>query len=184
MPTLSKLISLDDEVYLKIKSIIDKYSNFSSAHVKSGYFPTIRNCKTLTICGPELNDLIFPIIQKVNLDEKWNFKLIEPNNYSVNCYDVGDFYTWHTDGNLNDTTTYIRKVSFSLVLSNNYSGGDLLVQSIRTSDKNKISYQRFHMKEKDIMIFKSDALHTVEKVTEGQRISLVGWVYGPKSWNL
>ena len=59
-----------------------------------------------------------------------------------------------------------------------------MVQSIRTSDKNKISYQRFHMKEKDIMIFKSDVLHTVEKVTEGQRISLVGWVYGPRSWNL
>lgn len=184
--TLLKLISLDDEVYSKIKSITEKYSDFSPAQTTSGLNSTARNCKSLTINGPELNHLLFPIIQKVNFQEQWNFKLVEPNSYSVNCYDPGDFYTWHTDGNLNDKTTYLRKVSFSLGLSDNYSGGDLLVQSERTYDKSdrSITYQRYHIKEKDLLILKSDARHTVQEVTEGQRISLVGWVYGPRSWNL
>jgi PKHD-type hydroxylase len=182
--TLFKLITLDDEIYSEIKLVTDYYNNFFEAHTSTGYHPNVRKCKTTFIPGPKLNDIIFPIIQKVNLDQEWNFKLVDPNGYSVNRYEKGDYYTWHTDGNLFDKKTYLRKISFSLGLSSSYEGGNFLIQAKRSSDKTKIQYTTFHLAEKQMIIFKSDAQHKVEEVKEGQRDSLVGWIYGPKSWNL
>lgn len=184
IPTLFKLITLDDEVYSSIKCVLEKHTNFTEAHTTTGYHPNVRKCKTLNILGPKLNDIIFPIIQQVNLEEKWNFKLVDPDGYSLNRYEEGDFYVWHTDGNLNDNKTYLRKVSFSLGLSSDYEGGEFLIQSKRTLDKEKMQYNKFHLEEKQMIIFKSDAKHKVEEVTKGQRDSLVGWIYGPKHWNL
>jgi predicted 2-oxoglutarate/Fe(II)-dependent dioxygenase YbiX len=184
MPTLFKLITLDDDTYYKIIERIGKEKQFLDAHTSTGYHPNVRKCKTFFIKGPVLNDIIFPIIQKVNLDEKWNFKLVEPNGYSYNRYEEGDFYTWHTDGKLSDKKTYLRKVSFSLGLSNDYSEGDFLIQAKRSKEGEKLYYQKFHLKEKQMIIFKSDVQHMVNKVTEGQRDSLVGWIYGPRDWNL
>lgn len=184
MPTLFKLLSLNDETYKQIIERIGQDNNFLQAHTSTGYHPNVRNCKTFFVKGPKLNDIIFPIIQKVNLDEKWNFKLVEPNGYSYNRYEEGDFYTWHTDGKLTDKKTYLRKVSFSLCLSDNYGGGDFFIQTKRKRDGEKMEYGKFHLKEKEMIIFKSDVYHMVEKVTEGQRDSLVGWIYGPKDWNL
>ncbi len=186
MPTLFRLTTLEDEIFKKIIDIVnvDVEKKLVPAHTKGGYQPHARNCKSFNILGPQLNDILFPIVQEINLKEKWNFKLVEPNNYVYNSYEDGNFYIWHTDGNLNDKPQYVRKVSFSLCLSDDYSGGDFLIQSQRTTDFTKMPYQRFHLKEKEMIVFKSDVKHKVETVTAGKRDTIVGWIYGPKSWNL
>lgn len=184
MPSLFKVVTLRDDIYEKIKSVTNKIENFSIAVTTSGYAPQSRHCKTAAINGPALNRIIFPIIQKINLEERWNFKLVDPNSYSFNRYEVGDFYKWHTDGNLYDKETYIRKISFSLGMSNDYEGGSFLIQSERTKDPSKFSYRRFDLRENELIVFKSDVKHCVEEVTKGTRDSLVGWIYGPREWNL
>ena len=183
MPSLFKLITLNDETYYKIKSVTDKINNFSPAQTTGGYTPASRHCKTAVINGYVFN-ILYRVVQKINLEEKWNFKLVDPNSYSLNRYETGDYYTWHTDGNLNDNSVYVRKVSFSLGLSSNYEGGNFLIQSERTKDFSNMPYRRFRLEEKQMIIFKSDVKHSIEEVTSGVRDSLVGWVYGPKNWNL
>lgn len=184
MPSLFKVVTLRDDIYAQIKSVTNNIENFSTAITTSGYNPKSRHCKTAGVNGKILNKILYPIIQKINLEEKWNFKLVDPNNYSFNRYEVGDFYKWHTDGNLNDRKTYLRKVSFSLGMSSNYEGGSFLIQTERTKDLSKMPYKKFDLKEKELIVFKSDVKHCVEEVTSGTRDSLVGWIYGPKDWNL
>lgn len=184
MPSLFKVVTLNDKFYSQIKSVTDNIDTFSTAVTSSGYTPTSRHCKTAPINGPLLNKFLYPIVEKINLEEQWNFKLVDPDGYSFNKYEVDDFYTWHTDGNLNDKKTYVRKISFSLCMSSDYEGGDFLIQSERTSDFSRMPYKRFHLQEKQMIIFKSDVRHCVEKVTSGTRDSLVGWIYGPRGWNL
>lgn len=183
-PSLFKVLSLREDVFLDIKKLVSDFKDFKPSQTKRGYNKSIRNSSVCYIDGSVLNHLIFPIIQKVNNEEKWNFKLVEPDGYTFNKYEVDNFYIWHTDGKLNDKETYVRKISFSLSLSNDYTGGDFLIQSERTTDFSKMTYERFHLKENQMIIFKSDVNHCVEPVTSGIRDSLVGWIYGPRSWNL
>lgn len=184
MPSLFKVVTLRDDIYAQIKSVTNRIENFSIAVTTSGYSPQSRHCKTAYINGPLLNSILFPIVQKINIAEKWNFKLVDPNSYSFNRYEVGDFYKWHTDGNLNDSKTYVRKISFSLGMSSDYEGGNFLIQTERTNDFSKMPYTKFNLKERQLIVFKSDVRHCVEEVTGGKRDSLVGWIYGPKNWNL
>lgn len=182
--SLFKVVSLKENVLSELKKVVAKFDVSNPAHIVSGYNPTIRNCLSCSVPGPSLNSILFPIIQKINIDEKWNFKLVDPDGYSLNRYEKGHFYKWHRDGQLSDKTTYIRKVSFSLSLSSDYEGGNFLIQAKRQETNKELKYNRFHLKEGEMIVFKSDLLHCVEEVENGTRDSLVGWIYGPKNWNL
>jgi PKHD-type hydroxylase len=121
------------------------------------------------------------------------------SQYTV--YELGDHYTWHQDTNLEVMqqatvaatsepsfgyseeqniikNSHVRKLSFSLQLSEEteYEGGALEFRSI--NDENKII--RAPTKLGTLVCFDSRICHRVAPVTKGKRISLVGWVIGPR----
>ena len=114
-------------------------------------------------------------------------------------YNQGDFYNWHQDGNVDSVYTlkskptfppplptddinyiqqqhqHIRKLSFTLQLSSpeDYTGGEL---QLKQDDKLETVTQQYGM----LTVFDSRISHRVRKVKTGKRISLVGWMIGPR----
>mgnify|MGYP003125100548 CR=1 FL=1 len=111
------------------------------------------------------------IVRKIN-DSMWgyNYNGYEPFQYSE--YEVGDHFNWHIDQN-QFTGTEIRKISFSLGLSNKneYEGGDLIIKS---SDQEN----NYNLDRGDIVVFPSWMLHKVTPITKGKRRVVVGWGEG------
>ena len=88
----------------------------------------------------------------------------------------GDKYDWHIDKcESKFKPGFIRKLSVSLCLSSkeDYEGGEL---ELKLNDFTK-SYK---MDIGDVIVFPSDAAHRITPITSGERISLVGWMGGPK----
>lgn len=92
----------------------------------------------------------------------------------VTVYEEGDHYGWHTD-----CTSYLkapdaldRKLSMSLLLNDNYEGGELEFQ-YQPLDK------KIKPKAGEAIIFPSWLPHRVLPVTKGKRISIVAWLSGP-----
>ena len=62
-------------------------------------------------------------------------------------------------------------LSFSIFLNekNSYGGGELAVENINTENK-------FKLDEGEIIIYPSTYLHSVEEITDGERLVCVGWI--------
>ncbi len=62
-------------------------------------------------------------------------------------------------------------LSFTLFLSGpeSYSGGELCIQTFQNKKK-------FKLKPGEIVIYPSTSLHSVEPVTQGQRLVCIGWI--------
>ena len=91
-------------------------------------------------------------------------------------YTEGDYYTWHSDGmNSSDlvNSVYERKLSMSFMLTDDYKGGELELEL----KPNKMVRKP---KAGTAVIFPSWLAHRVKPVKEGDRISLVAWMNGPK----
>lgn len=137
---------------------------------------------------------IWYYIQKINR-ENFEYDLIDIDGgfMQYTHYDVGEFYTWHKDGDLNSYSKpdikyssgcndnikkpqFARKLSFVLQLSNptDYLGGELQFlldnSTIRCAPKQQGT----------LILFDSRVQHRVKKIKSGHRKSLVGWVVGPK----
>lgn len=122
---------------------------------------------------------------------------IDAESVQYTQYGEGQFYDWHIDAGIdlmykpqllagsgvnlaqdqvNLNGEYVRKLSFSLQLSNpeDYTGGE-----VQFMDNARETY--FAPKTKGALIlFDSRTPHRVRKVRSGMRKSLVGWVVGPR----
>ena len=167
------------------KSVIDSFveeyehKNLEAANLKNKVSnPDTRNSK---ICWIENSHWIagfcYHYILQANLGnfnydlEGFNDKYLQYTTYSE-----GEYYKWHID-TINDShLSSIRKLSFTVQLSDpeDYTGGEL--QFLDDSDN-----LFFAPKERGtIIIFDSRTKHRVRRVTSGCRKSLVGWVEGPR----
>lgn len=104
---------------------------------------------------------------------KFDLNRIESLQYTV--YNKGQYYRDHLDLLYRSSSNAMRKLSFSIQLSDpdSYEGGDLLLKighAPVTITKTKGT----------IIFFPSYILHEVTPVTKGTRKSLVGWVTGPR----
>ena len=137
-------------------------------------------------------------VQRANRENfLYDLRNIDGESLQYTRYETGQFYGWHNDaglatqykpksiGNLseglandfvNENTELIRKLSFSLQLSDpdDYEGGN--VQFLDESDKSYFAPR----KRGAIVLFDSRIKHRVLKVTKGTRKSIVGWVVGPR----
>lgn len=105
----------------------------------------------------------------------WKIEHIESIQYT--SYDVGDHYNWHID--VYPNPDFRRKLSGIILLNDDYTGGeiDLETKIPQTDFSNR--YTRFSMKKGDLLFFDSTLPHRVRKVTSGNRKSLVFWYNGP-----
>ena len=62
-------------------------------------------------------------------------------------------------------------LSFSIFLNekNSYEGGELIIETINTENK-------FKLNKGEIIIYPSTYLHSVEEITNGERLVCVGWI--------
>ena len=110
-------------------------------------------------------------VRKIN-DSMWSYNYDGYQSFQYSEYEVGDHFNWHIDTN-QFTGTNIRKVSFSLGLSNKneYEGGDLIL-------KTSVEENCYKLDRGDLIVFPSWALHKVTPVTKGKRRVVVGWGEG------
>lgn len=83
-------------------------------------------------------------------------------------YRVGHHYGWHIDGRPTDNTR--RTISMSVLLSDNFEGGQL---EFKTPGAPKLK------KAGEIVLFNAEEFHRVAPVTKGVRDSLVVWFGRP-----
>lgn len=159
----------------------------------------IRNSKNAWIPTSHwIGGFLWHYVQRANRENfLYDLTCIDGECLQYTQYGEGQFYNWHIDAGIDTlykpqiTTSsaqnnaqdqinlsgeYIRKLSFSLQLSNpeDYGGGE--VQFMDTSGK---SY--FAPKQRGtIIFFDSRTSHRVRKVKSGMRKSIVGWVVGPR----
>jgi len=110
-------------------------------------------------------------VRRIN-DSIWSYNYNGYQSFQYSEYDVGDHFDWHIDTN-QFTGTNIRKVSFSLGLSNKneYEGGDLIL-------KTSVEENHYKLDRGDLIVFPSWVLHKVTPVTKGKRRVVVGWGEG------
>ena len=124
-------------------------------------------------------DLIWPYMEEANKEAEWNFEISSAEDYQVAKYEVGDHYKTHMDSIGTHSTRYLakdnphlhnktRKMSMSLILNDDYEGGDLILYGA-----GKVKQEIGSM-----VFFPSFLLHEVMPVTKGTRYSLVMWFLG------
>lgn len=122
-----------------------------------------------------LYNKLFKKIIEVN-DRCYQYHLTDVEELQLTKYGVGDYYHQHIDTDfLLSIGNNHRKLSFSIDLTSpeQYKGGDLnlYLNNVPFPVPSQLGRMVF---------FPSFLLHEVTEVTEGERISLVGWVNGPK----
>jgi predicted 2-oxoglutarate/Fe(II)-dependent dioxygenase YbiX len=97
-----------------------------------------------------------------------HLSLEEINDISILKYEDKGFYTWHTD----HFAAAPRTLSCILLLNNDYEGGNLCFRNPDGSEEWEVEVKANRM-----IIWPSCFMypHTVKRVTEGTRYSIVAW---------
>ena len=106
----------------------------------------------------------------------YNVSHLDGDSVKFKIYNEGDGQTWHVDAKPQEGDEDIRKISFTVQLSDvdDYEGGN--VQFLDESCKMyNVPRQRGV-----VILFDSTSRHRVMKVTKGTRKSLDGWAVGKK----
>ena len=141
-----------------------------------------RKSKVSWLSDTKLNKDINDIILDHNKKAKWNFVLkeFEPLQYTV--YEINDHYDWHIDSHSKPYPNgYIRKISFTLCLNEDYEGGEFEISNPNPKPEKHINTKFNHKFTLGTVIsFPSFVWHKVNPVTFGTRKVLVGWSVGPQ----
>jgi len=125
-------------------------------------------------------DLVWPFMLGANENAGWKYEIDAAESCQVTRYTKDGFYTWHKDGigshnevrNEPDNKFLhgnTRKLSMSIVLNDDFEGGDF---EIHGEDIPKLP-------KGSIIVFPSFMDHRVSPVTKGTRYSLITWFLGP-----
>jgi len=159
----------------------------------------VRNAKHSWVSSSHwVSGFLWHYIERANRENfLYDLKGLDNEHIQYTVYDEGDYYEWHNDGGLttlykpqyvgnsvtgmnedfvNQNKELVRKLSFSLQLSNpeDYEGGEL--ELINESGESYLAPST----QGCFILFDSRTRHRVRTVTKGTRKSLVGWVLGPR----
>ena len=160
-------VDLNDEEFDQIKDILKDYQNYEQTEIEN-----VRECEVSFVQNQTLYDLIFSYAWSVNEAADWNFDIDIVEPLQLTKYTKGNRYDWHQDesewSREKRKDGKIRKISFTLLLNDDFTGGDF-----------HLINQPIEMKPGQMIFFHSDDYHSVAPVEDGTRYSLVGWVQGP-----
>jgi PKHD-type hydroxylase len=137
-----------------------------------------RNSKIAWTTEQWVADLVFKYMHIANKNSGWNFKIDAAEPMQIAKYGVGGHYEDHFDGDgytkydkpennwINGKT---RKLSMTIVLNDDYEGGEF--QFFAETDFRK-------EKTGTVIVFPSYMVHRVNPITKGTRYSLVVWFVG------
>lgn len=159
-----------------IQSIIDvgKNQKLEEARIggESSTSNNIRSTKISWIMDKTILLTLKDKMLEINKSKNWNYDVTDMFPFQYSVYHENDHYDWHVDTGSAYLKQKERKISFSLILNDNYKGGEL---EFKNSDEN-ISLD---LNKGDMVTFPSFLEHRVKPVLNGTRISLVGWMLGP-----
>lgn len=116
------------------------------------------------------------VFERINRDF-FGFDLIGYDSFQYTVYNESDFYIWHTDlpfgYPLNGESFFIRKLSASLILNDDFTGGEFEVMDEPLNPK------RIGTGKGTMIFFPSFINHQVNKIITGTRKSIVFWALGP-----
>jgi len=125
----------------------------------------------------------------VNQGAGWNFQHSVMEKLQYTRYSETQHYNWHSDQKENPYTKdevsmvelhgLIRKISFSVLLNDDYEGGEFEFEYGLPDSDNRI--KTISPQKGLTILFPSFIMHRVKPVINGERRSLVGWVCG-KPW--
>lgn len=157
------LIDLGKELSLAKAQVQDKDGHHMRPNYRKtdvGFFPK----------GSLIEEFIDTYIELAN--EYYKFQLSGGERVQFGVYREGHFYDWHRDYKKEG---YHRKLSVSIMLNDDFEGGDLEIQNLWGNKTCVIP-----KKAGSIVIFPSMLKHRVTPVTKGVRYSLVRWYGGPE----
>ena len=136
-----------------------------------------------------LYDLIWPYMVTANEQAGWKYDIKAAETIQISRYEKGSFYKFHKDGRGDNLAAYnrpdnhflhgnVRKLSMSLLLNDDYEGGDFEFTRLDPEGKSVTQTPDLY-KAGSIIVFPSFMMHRVEPVTKGTRYSLVAWYIGP-----
>tara|TARA_B110000211_G_scaffold204148_1_gene237472 strand:- start:64 stop:618 length:555 start_codon:yes stop_codon:yes gene_type:complete len=137
-----------------------------------------RKSKTCWVNDQWLYDIVFDFMNDANISSGWNFEISSAEDMQLTKYERGGFYNYHDDGD--GYTQYnkpdskfmhnkTRKLSMTIVLNDEYEGGEFQFFNDKTLIKEK---------QGTVIIFPSYMQHRVRPIKSGIRYSLVVWFLG------
>ena len=131
-------------------------------------------------------DLTWPYMMEANRNAGWNLAIKAAETMQLTRYKKGEFYNFHKDGNADHLSAYdkpdnpfmhgyVRKISMSIILNDNFEGGAFEFASYGKED---CTITPIEAEAGDIIFFCSGMEHRVAPVTKGVRYSLVNWFVG------
>ena len=100
---------------------------------------------------------------------------LKPETSQFVRYDEGYYYGWHRDASkvpieAKGGDIHKRVVSSTILLNSDFKGGEFQIKE--TKNGNIITLD---MERGDMVVFKSNLYHQINKVTDGVRNSIVTW---------
>ena len=159
-----------------IQSIIDVGESQGLQEATVGFDTSTNKIRSTKISWISAKEILLPLKDKIletNKSKDWNFTVTGMFPFQYSVYNKNDHYDWHIDRRPVHQGEDEKKLSFSLILNENYEGGEL---EFKDSKEN----MSLNLNKGDMVIFPSFLEHRVKPVLNGTRISLVGWMVGPK----
>lgn len=158
------------------KQIISLSEHYQKENAQTSAHPDKRSSDIFWLeYSPDLNELytrLGEVITKAN-NQFWDFNLsgfLEPLQLTHYRATKNGHYDWHQD-RADHGILQCRKISGSLILNDDYQGGNLEMFDTKPIGK---------LAPGSLVLFPSYHVHRVTPVTKGERWSLVLWVSGPR----
>ena len=119
--------------------------------------------------------LVWHYILRANRENyMYNVSHLDGDSVKFKTYNEGDGQTWHVDAKPQEGDEDVRKISFTVQLSDcdDYEGGN-----VQVLDENGQMYN-LPRERGTVALFDSASRHRVDKVRKGTRKALVGWALG------
>ena len=183
----------DDMIDILVKDLEKGDDTFREAKTKSGTDLEMRDSDVTWINKNHwVAGFLWHYINLAN-DSNFGYDITAWDGGSLQYtrYREGQYYNWHKDDGLanmykptgnavddfiEENTSTIRKLSVTLQLSSHedYKGGE-----VQFCEDGRKTF--FAPKQKGtVIVFDSRLPHRCRKIIQGERKSIVGWVYGPK----
>lgn len=159
-----------------IQSIIDVGESQELQEATVGFDTSTNKIRSTKISWISAKEILLPLKDKIletNKSKDWNFTVTGMFPFQYSVYNKNDHYGWHIDRRPVHQGEDEKKLSFSLILNENYEGGEL---EFKDSNEN----MSLNLNKGDMVIFPSTLSHRVKPVTNKIRKSLVGWMLGPR----
>ena len=134
-----------------------------------------------------LYDVIWPFMVRANEEAGWRYQIKAAESCQITRYKKGGFYSFHRDGNGDHLSAYnnpqnafmhgyVRKLSMSVMLNDNFDGGAFEFASY---GKEECNVSPIEASAGSVIVFPSAMEHRVAPITKGIRYSVVCWFVGP-----